>query len=128
MQDGRSSVLKSLTGVVPALQQIVELKTTILKISPRDFGQTSVSFSVNFLEDSKVFLSRLNKLILLHLWYELTTFGKLCFIAQVLEAWDFCCNATLNICHVYGYIINVYSLLIFTFSHVILVCFCGSIC
>ena len=36
----------------------LELKATIQKISPHDFGQTSMSFSGNYLEDSKVFLSR----------------------------------------------------------------------
>ena len=61
------AIFKSLTDVVPALQQKVDLKATIQKISSHDFGQTSVSFSGNYLEDSKVFLSRFNKLLLLHL-------------------------------------------------------------
>ena len=59
------AALKSLTDVVTGLQQRVELKTTIQKISPHDFGHTSVSFAGNHLEDSKVFLSRFNKLALL---------------------------------------------------------------
>ena len=59
------ATFKSLTDVVTGLQQKVELKTTIQKISPHDFGHTSVSFAGNHLQDSKVFLSRFNKLALL---------------------------------------------------------------
>ena len=36
------AALKSLTDVVTGLQQEVTLKITIQKISPHDFGQTSV--------------------------------------------------------------------------------------
>ena len=59
------AALKSLTDVVTGLQQKVELKATIQKISPHDFGHTSVSFAGNHLEDSKAFLSRFNELALL---------------------------------------------------------------
>ena len=53
------AAFKPLTDVVIAIQQKVELKTTIKKISPHDFGQASVSFAGYYLEDSKVFLSSL---------------------------------------------------------------------
>ena len=59
------AAFKSLTDVVTALQQKVELKTIIQKISPHDFGHKSVSFAGNHLEDSKVFRSRFNDLALL---------------------------------------------------------------
>ena len=57
------AIFKSLTDVVLALQQKVGLKATIQKISPHNFGQTSMSFSGNYLE--KNILSRFNKLLLL---------------------------------------------------------------